>query len=348
MQTPVLSKQVGKPYSEQTPPTDDVMESVTRDNRRVTWCKGHSSYQEISEVLDRLKPLNPLLGEGGFGRVYKVVCGVPHHQQQSFAVKEDLTPEKPCFLINEMKLLSRARHPNIVAFYGGARIEEPQSTRILMVMEHCDISLHEKILRCARKGLRLFGMRTRMGYLKGVCSGLEFLFRKTGHCHSDVKSANVMIHKDGTAKIIDLGLARDEHTIKSRKIGIVCQHMAPEYHYQSPHKVTSSVDIWGIGNIACDLVTGHILPKWQQQVVAMAPPTAGTKQSKKTIQKSITDVRQSPASPDPKFKNKDMRSAAVCMEKLVRPCLRLNPDKRPQNIPAIITLIDEVIDQSET
>ena len=128
--------------------------------------------------------------------------------------------------------------------------------------------------------------------------------------------------------------------------------MVPEYHSQSPHVITSKVDIWGLGSIACDLVTGQIWVKWtqlmqRQPAVVQRKKGKGERLPPKPIQKSVLDVFQSPIKPDSKLKGKDINAAVVCRETIIRPCLSINPDQRPVNIQTVAGLVDKVIAQSE-
>ena len=69
------------------------------------------------------------LAEGGFGKVYKAIWN--GHQ---VVVKElhESTLEAKKILINEIKQLTKLKHPNIVEFYGST------NSKISMVMEFID------------------------------------------------------------------------------------------------------------------------------------------------------------------------------------------------------------------
>lgn len=76
--------------------------------------------------------------------------------------------------------------------------------------------------------------------------------------HRDIKSENILIHKDGTIKISDLGLScafsEENNEWRKTKIGTHL-FMAPEILYGRQY--TRKVDIYSLGCFAYELATGN-------------------------------------------------------------------------------------------
>lgn len=175
-----------------------------------------------------------LLGHGGFGDVYKV-----RHKQSSeiFAIKEidvyhvaskllmesPMKPKTPVrdnisknkrdtnkilnSLINEVLMMKKLRHPNIVklkAFYLGLQDFTPFSRKISLVLEY---SSHGSLLKYikSRGGKKLTELVS-SGITYQLIKGLEYLYEQR-IVHGDVKAANILIFDNGVIKLCDFGLS---------------------------------------------------------------------------------------------------------------------------------------------
>jgi serine/threonine protein kinase len=100
-------------------------------------------------------------------------------------------------------------------------------------------------------------------YISQTASGLDYAFRN-GLIHRDVKPGNVLIDRHGTARLLDMGLARffqdhtDQLTIKyDDKIVLgTADYVAPEQVANS-HSVDIRADIYGLGATFYFLLAGH-------------------------------------------------------------------------------------------
>ncbi|KAM4045331.1 protein kinase C delta type-like [Anomaloglossus baeobatrachus] len=88
-----------------------------------------------------------------------------------------------------------------------------------------------------------------------IC-GLQFLHGH-GIAHRDIKPANIMLDKDGHARIIDLGLAKDGLTASKKIYGRTgtFRYMAPEVLLEKSY--TAAVDWWSLGIVVSKMSTGQ-------------------------------------------------------------------------------------------
>ncbi len=140
------------------------------------------------------------LGRGGMGVVYKAV---DQKLQRTVAIKtlpaERLGDEKLRLrLMAEARTASTLNHPNICTIY---EIDEADGI-LFIAMEYVKgHSLDEEI----KKGP--IEIQKALGIANQIASGLDKAHREN-IVHRDIKPSNIVLTEDGTAKILDFGLAR--------------------------------------------------------------------------------------------------------------------------------------------
>lgn len=146
------------------------------------------------------------LGVGAFGTVYKglfrgyinVAIKVLHRLDE---------PRHSDSFAKEVQLMVELQHANIVQFMG-ACLNGPQGTAMLIteLMELGD--LWRALPARDGSGERLFGWYKRgRNVMTDVARGLKYLHSKRV-VHFDLKSANILLSRNGTAKLADVGMAR--------------------------------------------------------------------------------------------------------------------------------------------
>ncbi len=94
--------------------------------------------------------------------------------------------------------------------------------------------------------------------LTGLADGLAFLHAR-GVVHRDVKPSNALVRRDGRVALLDFGLAFDWRAVESGGastgpiVGTVA-YMAPEYLHG--HRVSPAMDLYALGVLGFELVTG--------------------------------------------------------------------------------------------
>ncbi|CAN6177354.1 unnamed protein product [Urochloa humidicola] len=193
-----------------------------------------------------------VLGVGGFGCVYKAVFdgGV------TAAVKrlEGGGPECEKEFENELDLLVRIRHPNIVSLLGFC-VHEGNHYIVYELMEKgsLDTQLHGPSHGSA------LSWHIRMKIALDMARGLEYLHE---HCsppviHRDLKSSNILLDSDFNAKISDFGLAVTSGNIDKGSMNLsgTLGYVAPEYLLDG--KLTEKSDVYAFGVVLLELLMGR-------------------------------------------------------------------------------------------
>jgi cytochrome c-type biogenesis protein CcmH/NrfG len=147
----------------------------------------------------------------------------------------------------EAKASGPLRHPNIVSVYDRGEIDGYR----FIVMEYvAGEPLSEVLSRGSLSHASL------LHYLKQVASALDYAHER-GVIHRDVKPGNIIIQGDGTAKILDFGIAKvitagTGCTITGFQIGTP-SYMAPEQ--VRAERVTGATDEWALAVVAYECLT---------------------------------------------------------------------------------------------
>ncbi len=155
----------------------------------------------------------------------------------------------------EARLLARLRHPHIV----GVLDFESHAELCYLVLEYVDgVSLNELIRHCGRICWdRVAGLGLQVAEALAAANRL-------GIIHRDIKPANILIHREGHAKLADLGLAvvrRDGDSpcppSEALSIAGTVAYMAPEQGTASA-PVDHRSDIYALGATLYHAVTGRM------------------------------------------------------------------------------------------
>ncbi|KAL8199538.1 hypothetical protein R6Q57_013106 [Mikania cordata] len=212
------------------------------------------AWRELQIATDNFSERN-VLGQGGFGKVYKGVLG----DNTKVAVKRLTDYESPggdAAFQREVEMISVAVHRNLLRLIGFCTTP---TERLLVYPYMHNLSVAYR-LRELKPGEAILDWATRKRVALGTARGLEYLHE---HCnpkiiHRDVKAANVLLDEDFEAVVGDFGLAK---LVDVRKTNVTTQvrgtmgHIAPEY--LSTGKSSERTDIFGYGIMLLEIVTGQ-------------------------------------------------------------------------------------------
>ncbi|KAL3812825.1 hypothetical protein ACJIZ3_014093 [Penstemon smallii] len=197
-----------------------------------------------------------LLGEGGFGRVYK---GRLETTGQVVAVKQldrnGLQGNRE-FLV-EVLMLSLLHHPNLVNLIGYCADGDQR----LLVYEYMPLGSLEDHLHDLPPNKEPLDWNTRMKIAAGAAKGLEYLHDKANPpvIYRDLKSSNILLDEGFFPKLSDFGLAKlgpvgDKTHVSTRVMGTY-GYCAPEYAMTG--QLTLKSDVYSFGVVFLELITGR-------------------------------------------------------------------------------------------
>lgn len=200
------------------------------------------------EIMKRPDGSDWTLGQGGFGRVYKALRnGVQPVAVKILKVSGDKKNFSTSDFKREIAILKACRDGNIVQFQG-AHVGEQETMLVTEYMEAGNLSTNIQAGRVTwyKRGRKI---------ALDIAKGLVFLHSRR-IVHFDLKSPNILLARDGTAKIADVGMAkllqRDYVT------GVVASlaWSAPEMLWGA--RCSEKVDIYSYGIVLWEICTGEM------------------------------------------------------------------------------------------
>jgi serine/threonine-protein kinase len=199
---------------------------------------GHPAKIGKYEVLD-------VIGRGGMGVVYKAT---DPHIGRFVAIKMITGGDLERFYA-EAKSTGNLQCPNIVTVYDlGDHDGDPY-----LVMEYLEGVSLESIIASGRR----MNLLEKVRVIIDVCNGLSYAHQRNV-IHRDIKPGNIMVLNDGTAKIVDFGIARigDRRMTKTNQVIGSLHYMSPEQIQN--HPLDSGTDIFSTGVVLYQLLTGTL------------------------------------------------------------------------------------------
>jgi serine/threonine protein kinase len=147
---------------------------------------------------------------------------------------------------DEARRAAAVVHPNVVVVFDEGR----DGADAFMVME----LVHGKTLReiVAERGPLPAHEVARL--IRQVAAALDAA-HAAGVIHCDVKPANVIVDREGVAKLTDFGIARAARDRDEQELLGTARYIAPERVEGGP--VTARTDVYGLGLVAYELLTGR-------------------------------------------------------------------------------------------
>ncbi|KAK1284741.1 Mitogen-activated protein kinase kinase kinase YODA [Acorus calamus] len=198
-----------------------------------------------------------LIGRGTFGHVY---VGFNNESGEMCAMKEVTlfsddakSKESAKQLMQEITLLSRLRHPNIVQYYGSETIDD----KLYIYLEYVSGGSIHKLLQEYGQ----FGELAIRSYTQQILSGLAYLHAKNT-VHRDIKGANILVDPNGRVKLADFGMAK-HITGQSCPLSFKgSPYWMPPEVIRNSNGCNLAVDIWSLGCTVLEMAMAK--PPWSQ------------------------------------------------------------------------------------
>ena len=191
-------------------------------------------------------------GEAGFQKLVAIKIMHSHLARNTRAVEH---------FLDEARLAARVVHPNVVGIQDLGKI----GNDYVIVMDYVEGVDLERLLANARIAGRQVPVNVALGVLCRICDGLNAAHKAVqpdgtpiGIIHRDVKSANVLVSKQGGVKVVDFGIAKaatQAHLTVAGETKGTPSMMAPEQRVGEAVDVRA--DVYSTGAVAFEVLTGH-------------------------------------------------------------------------------------------
>ena len=151
----------------------------------------------------------------------------------------------------ESMVIAQLNHPNIVHVIDRGKA----GTRYYFVMEYVDGASLREVIDSSR-----IPLETKLDMIVQVCKALDYA-HKNGVIHRDIKPTNILVDKQGNARVADFGIAQiigmsDTEMTGSDIIMGTVAYMSPEQKISSTN-VDQTTDIYAIGIMLYEILTGR-------------------------------------------------------------------------------------------
>ncbi|KAL3633094.1 hypothetical protein CASFOL_026078 [Castilleja foliolosa] len=258
-----------------------------------------------------------ILGDGGLGRVYKAHFSDNFHAavKKIYAGGQEAERE----FHNEVESLSKIQHQNVVSLLGYC-IHGEARFLVYELMENLSLEfqLHGP---CNNRSTLTWHLRMKIAL--DVARGLEYLHERCNPpvIHRDLKSSNILLDSNFSAKLSDFGLAITGGNMNKVDIKLLgtLGYVAPEYLLDG--KLTDKSDVYAFGVVLLELLMGRrpverVAAAQCQSIVTWAMP-------------QLTDRSKLPNIIDPAIRNTMDLKHLYQVAAIAVLCVQPEPSYRP-------------------
>ncbi|KAK1290203.1 putative LRR receptor-like serine/threonine-protein kinase [Acorus calamus] len=212
-----------------------------------------TNYMPLSELVEATHNFSKKIGKGSFGPVYygKLKDG----KEVAVKIKADISSHGTKQFENEVSLLSRIHHKNLVPLIGYCE-EGNQSILVYEYMHNGTLRdhIHDNVNH------KHLDWLSRLQIAEDAARGLEYLHSgcNPSIIHRDVKTTNILLDINMRAKMSDFGLSKqtDENFthVSSVAQGTV-GYLDPEYY--ATQQLSEKSDVYSFGVVLLELISGR-------------------------------------------------------------------------------------------
>ncbi|KAK4833955.1 hypothetical protein QYF36_013981 [Acer negundo] len=287
-----------------------------------------------------------MVGEGGFGSVYKGFIKDLEDQSQKIEVavkqlgKRGMQGHKEW--VTEVNLLGIVEHSNLVKLVGYCAEDDERGIQRLLVYEYMPNGSVDQHLGSRSETTLSWTMRLKIA--QDAARGLAYLHEEMEFqiIMRDFKASNILLDENWNAKLSDFGMARLGPTeglthVSTAVVGTM-GYAAPEYVQTG--RLAARSDVWSYGVFLYELITGRRpldrnRPKSEQKLLEWVKPY-------------LSDSKKFHQILDPRLEGKYPIRSVHKLATIANRCLSRNPKSRPKMSEVLVKINQIVEGSSET
>ncbi|KAE9605647.1 hypothetical protein Lal_00024866 [Lupinus albus] len=277
------------------------------------------SYEELIKATNGFSSQN-LLGEGGFGSVYKGY--LPDGREIAVKQLKIGGGQGEREFKAEVEIISRIHHRHLVSLVGYC-IQDDKRLLVYHYVPNNNLYFH-----LHEEGRSVLSWENRFKIAAGAARGIAYLHEDCNPrvIHRDIKSSNILLDYNFEAQVSDFGLAKlalDAYTHITTRVMGTFGYVAPEY--ASSGKLTEKSDVYSFGVLLLELITGRksvdtSQPIGDESLVEWARP----------LLSHALDNEEYDSLADPRLEKNYVGSEMFCMIEIAAACVRHSAAKRPR------------------
>ncbi|KAI3995666.1 hypothetical protein MKX01_031439 [Papaver californicum] len=259
---------------------------------------------------------NLILGRGGFGTVYKGI--LPDNRIVAIKKSQVVDQSQIEQFINELVILSQINHRNVVKLLGCCLETEVP----LLVYEYVSNgTLYQYIHH--NDGTFSNSWKNLLRIASEISNALAYLHSSASIpiIHRDIKSTNVLLDENYTAKVSDFGASRlvpSDQTHLNTRVQGTFGYLDPEYHRTG--ELTDKSDVYSFGVVLIELLTGEKALSFERS------------QQQRTLANyfiSLLEVNNFSQLLDSRVLNEGKQEHVLAVAELAKRCLHSKGEDRP-------------------
>jgi hypothetical protein len=288
------------------------------------------------EMVNATQNFNRKIGQGGFGSVF--FGTLPEGNDVAVKVLSLFSKEGIHQFENEVDLLSRTHHKNLVSLIGYCH----ESRELMLIYEYMPGGSLRDSLYGRNTEISQLNWKTRLKISLDAAQGLEYLHVGCNPkiIHRDVKTANILLDSNMNGKLADFGLSKMTVDGEASHVTTMVKgtpgFLDPDYF--RTQMLTEKSDVYSFGVVLLEIICGRppinaSLPEEQLNIVQWVTPYVEMDENGGEIAE-IIDKRLGG--------NYDIKSIA-CIAKLAMRCVDARPSYRPSASEVVANIKEAII-----
>ena len=214
----------------------------------------------MPEMIGRYR-IRRIIQSGGMGTVYEAVQENPRRKVAIKVMKAGLaSPSALRRFEYESQVLGKLNHPTIAEIYEAGTFDDGDGEAPYFAMEYIEGAMPIDKWAASKR----LSTREKLLLFESVCDAIHHGHQK-GVVHRDLKPDNILVDSSGRPRVIDFGVARATdsdiqvatmQTDVGQLVGTL-YYMSPEQCEANPELVDTRSDVYALGVILFELLTGR-------------------------------------------------------------------------------------------